>query len=1505
MINLYSINNTEYSKNGDATLQPLRCELTMAINGGWQLELELPYDKDEKWKLVEEGTVVRVTLGCVREQATVQQRFRVYDYRKTLKSLVAIAFPVAMESTQDAPIDNLAITNKTGVEAMALLQAKTNKYTLYTDITKRGTTSISNSNLNYAIASGESGCFIDVWGGECVYDNLTYKVLSQIGDKNNASKYPVIYGRNMTGIDYERDDSGMVTRIYPISSDGIRLNGSGYVDSPIIHNYPIVHARFMSAPYQLVIDKETDNSATATATRTALAAIKTASMTPSHNITISLISGAVRVPFDYIKKHKSGDENQAGIIDSVQAMATAEIYHETLKSKANKAIKDGMMDENNGAFVVADKYLEKNWEWHEDTSVTPHAWWYGYEGDGDSVYARNEYIKIGKYYEYFNDDGYWEEYKRIPSIDLYHNDDGSWSIGYREGYYAHNEYVYATVNGTMQEWWYDSDGWYVADSSGESDFGWHGDSSSGVWFGEEDAGSEDKSKYLHDCWAFIDGTYYFFDQYGYTDADPVHSLPDYPWDRQVDEKTGKEWFGNTNKSIGAKWLYNQWIKLDGDYYYVDSEGYVRDENDSVDAVVNAYVTGLASLKTVCNTQRDTLYALLYQQMTAWCNKQYEAGIDKPVVTIRVDMADLSKTDEYKNYAQLEKICLGDVVECIDSEHGINTQERVIGLTYDCIRGYNKNIVIGHTEASLGSILSTNTGGSSVPSGFDTSAIETALTTQGNAIATLQNGKQDKLTAGENITIVNNVISATGGGGHGLEYWTETSESIYRAINEETYDFSCDDAYLSQGINFTMTAFMGGERTYTSTGKAVAAYGQFWQQYGRTQELFTGIVIISTDEDSAKYKCYDIEFAPTTTTIDGHTVYVNTNNYFMYNTTILDDGGLINTGEHESWDAFVEYVKANAGIIIYTRILKDAGIGVGDKVVWGGNRYSASDEYPFYATDNGLVYGKKHISKGTHEGMSADAHVYNTGFWTNFVGGLANGFEYRKLNNEDALMGWFGEALNKAICLVSSESANAVKWQFRSRGSSDAWQDMSAYSTYSDKMWTTSFEYNNTTWYMSVIGVFNGSSTGGTVDGLDFIDQTIIYGTEASAIDLSKHFIDVTHAIELMDVVVEVSTESYCFRYGGATKNFVTIDIDGNAVFKEITTDAGSLTQQMAQKQNLLTAGSNIQINGDTISATDTTYEEFDGGSAGLVPAVTTQSGKFLKDDGTWDDAGTEVEANPSGSATATLNKVAIDNVIYSLPSGGGGGGGSFVGLTKSQYDALPTADKEDTSKLYLVQEGGGGTLITPVDMSGGTPRREGSMNFNTTSTSVQSVWNGGSSIGGQYTLKAIDLTDIDELSWELVSTTCYAHNNSNVEEQTNANWHICVGLSQSLPTSWANASTFSLYAEYKYTNTTYSSSECKLDVSSLTGVYYITLVSHGWNLLFSNLKTKQADKAEITRHTYWNNAKWSQWASNRITYGTTTPTGDANDGDLYILLDSNNSKQGEYLYMNNAWVQIE
>lgn len=100
---------------------------------------------------------------------------------------------------------------------------------------------------------------------------------------------------------------------------------------------------------------------------------------------------------------------------------------------------------------------------------------------------------------------------------------------------------------------------------------------------------------------------------------------------------------------------------------------------------------------------------------------------------------------------------------------------------------------------------------------------------------------------------------------------------------------------------------------------------------------------------------------------------------------------------------------------------------------------------------------------------------------------------------------------------------------------------------------------------------------------------------------------------------------------------------------DITNDEISVDDTYVQRK--LTAGSNIQINGTTISATDTTYSDFVGtdgqtaGTAGLVPApATTDEGEFLKADGTW--------ATPPGTTyTAgtgidiTNNTIAIDNTV--------------------------------------------------------------------------------------------------------------------------------------------------------------------------------------------------------------------------------------------------------------------
>lgn len=130
-----------------------------------------------------------------------------------------------------------------------------------------------------------------------------------------------------------------------------------------------------------------------------------------------------------------------------------------------------------------------------------------------------------------------------------------------------------------------------------------------------------------------------------------------------------------------------------------------------------------------------------------------------------------------------------------------------------------------------------------------------------------------------------------------------------------------------------------------------------------------------------------------------------------------------------------------------------------------------------------------------------------------------------------------------------------------------------------------------------------------------------------------------------------------------------------------------LKNALDSKQGNLTAGANIQINSGTISATDTTYNNFTGtngtvaGSSGLVPApAITDTNKFLKSDGSWSIATTTtvyngvltIKQNGTNVATFSANSAAnitadiISPVITMTTTDPGDGsslsGNNFVGV---------------------------------------------------------------------------------------------------------------------------------------------------------------------------------------------------------------------------------------------------
>lgn len=1461
MICIYSQNNTEYSKNGDAVLTPISCTLAVTINSSWQLSLEHPYDAEERYKYIKVGAVIRADINCIRELGSVQQRFRIYQVNKGDNSISAIAFPIGMEASYDAPIDNLNIDG-TAQQAITALQAYTQKYTLSTDVTKTARASYANTNLITALASSDASSFLRTWGGELLYDNLNLKVRNRLGD-NVAGEHRILYGKNLSSVSHELDDSGLITRIYPISIDGIRLNGTGYVDSDRASQYPVRHARYMQAPYNLIDQNAGSNSRTAVQTRTAIAAITNSASTTSHTACDSALDAGIQP--EYIKSIRSD------IISAVQTMALNGVVSASLYNAVASVIASSMSWLN--------ELEQPEWSWRGDAET---GYWYG----NDDSYAKNMYVKISKTWSYFGDDGIWQEPRDDKGTWDWYQDSTGKKYGNFNKYFAHNEYVYITMEGTLTCYWFNEEGWYESEYTEESSWTWHGSGTAEdpYWFGEDGAGDNAK-KYAHDCWLFIDGVYYFFDSYGYYDGST--KFEDYRWDWV--ESDERFWFGNAeDKTYGATYLTSQWCKINGDWYYFDANGYAESANNSIARTTAYFTSGMAALATVVSTQKSALYTLLYSLMTEWCQSQYAQGVDLPRLTISIDMVDLSKTTEYAGYENLESVKLGDSVMCEDYKHNISTSDqRVIGLIYDCIRNYNNNVVLGSPALAVSQMLSGSSANNAVAGGFDTSAIEQQLNAQTSAIGALQSGKQDKLTAGENITIVNNVISATGGGGHGLEYWTETSETISRTTNETIYDFSCDAQFLVEnGVDITYTSQYYSPRKYTSSGKAVGALGHYYDGDSNPEN---GFVLFSTDPDAVKVLAELNGLNPqrneaVAISYNGHTIYTNGQIYnAATNTTIAETSGLIDVGTFDSYSEFVNFVLNNSGLEIHTNLLKQTGIGVGDKVVWGGNRYSASDEYPFYATDEGLIYGKKHISKGTHEGISGDTNFIKT--TANEVGTWQNGQGWQRCivtrvtgTPRKVVMGYSQDTINHPIIVVASLTPLDFEWGFSNNTlyppyDVQTWESKETYpvtpegSTFGYN--TGSCQYDGATWYVLLIDTttWSGGTALSASEGLTAFNKNRENNPEAMGLAL----LEAAQAKSTTTVTMEITAEGDIIKYYTDEKIIIDVDADGNALFKEITTDAGSLTSQMAQKQNLLTAGENIQINGNTISATDTTYEEFDGDSAGLVPAVQSQSGKFLKDDGTW--------ATPSG----------------------GGGSANIVELTQAEYDALPSSKLSDDT-LYMVYFDGGQTLdpnynyykygqndeiVVRVYHEGQADQeiRWYFHEYTQVAALIPIPAELGSYWSGANTAKAYTSNTSTVCGW--IAITDYLGGRMGIYSP---NWgQYLTGPIDAMVVIGGGAEQSTVYSDpYVYIQ----------DSPPFTKIYYNTHeFTHKVTANPTGTATAILSKMEVDGIIY----KMGE----RISYGTTIPTADANDGDLYILLDGNNSKQGEYLYMNNAWVQIE
>ncbi len=93
--------------------------------------------------------------------------------------------------------------------------------------------------------------------------------------------------------------------------------------------------------------------------------------------------------------------------------------------------------------------------------------------------------------------------------------------------------------------------------------------------------------------------------------------------------------------------------------------------------------------TVCDTQEELEKALKEK-----CMEQFDAGVDKPGITIEANMELLQNTEMYDDVKELETVSLGDTVHCSHSKLGIISDARAIELTWDAVRNKVTSVKLG-------------------------------------------------------------------------------------------------------------------------------------------------------------------------------------------------------------------------------------------------------------------------------------------------------------------------------------------------------------------------------------------------------------------------------------------------------------------------------------------------------------------------------------------------------------------------------------------------------------------------------------------------------------------------------------------------------------------------------------------------------------------------------------------------------------------------------------------
>lgn len=220
LIILYDHDEEAFTSNGLGALpDAASCTVTEERNGGYEVEMEYPLTGSH-FRDIQKRRILYVKPNPYDDP----QPFRIYSITKPINGIVTVHAAHLSYDTSGSIVKLFPADAGSASAAMSYLKnfsVPSTSFTFFTNVGKSGTMSVPKPSSIRSLLGGSDGSILDTFGGEYLFDKWNISLLESRGADRGVT---IRYGKNMTDLEQEENDTDFYTGVYPFwyseSEDG-------------------------------------------------------------------------------------------------------------------------------------------------------------------------------------------------------------------------------------------------------------------------------------------------------------------------------------------------------------------------------------------------------------------------------------------------------------------------------------------------------------------------------------------------------------------------------------------------------------------------------------------------------------------------------------------------------------------------------------------------------------------------------------------------------------------------------------------------------------------------------------------------------------------------------------------------------------------------------------------------------------------------------------------------------------------------------------------------------------------------------------------------------------------------------------------------------------------------------------------------------------------------------------------------------------------------------------